>query len=64
LFAGVAVLQIIGPWMENDFIKNPQVDFTTAITTVFILILAGAIAGYIPARRAAKIKPIEALREE
>jgi putative ABC transport system permease protein len=64
LFVGVAVLQIIGPWMENDFIKNPQVDFTTAITTVFILILAGAIAGYIPARRAAKIKPIEALREE
>ena len=64
LFAGVAVLQIVSPLMENDFIKNPQVDFTTAITTVFILILAGAIAGYIPARRAAKIKPIEALREE
>ncbi len=64
LFAGVATLQILGPFMENDFIKSPQVDFTTAISTVFILIIAGAVAGYIPARRAAKIKPIEALREE
>jgi putative ABC transport system permease protein len=28
------------------------------------LILFGAIAGYIPAKRAAKIKPIVALRDE
>ncbi|EDM45668.1 ABC transporter, permease protein, putative [unidentified eubacterium SCB49] len=64
LFAGVGLLQLISPMAESDFIKSPQVDFTTAITTVFILIIAGAIAGYIPARRAARIKPIEALREE
>ncbi len=64
LFAGVGLLQLISPMVDNDFIKAPQVDFTTAISTVFILIIAGAIAGYIPARRAAKIKPIEALREE
>jgi putative ABC transport system permease protein len=50
--------------VENDFIKSPQVDFNTAITTVFILIAAGAVAGYIPARRAAKIKPIDALRDD
>jgi len=64
LFAGVGLLQLVSPMVDNDFIKAPQVDFYTAITTVLLLIVAGAIAGYIPARRAANIKPIEALREE
>lgn len=64
LFFGVGLLEIVSPLIDSDFIKFPQVDFTTAITTVLILIVAGAIAGYIPARRAANIKPIEALRDE
>jgi putative ABC transport system permease protein len=64
LFLGVGLLQIISPMIDNDFIKSPQVDFNTAITTVFILIFSGALAGYFPARRAANIKPIDALRDE
>ena len=64
LFFGVGLLEIVSPFIDSDFIKFPQVDFTTAISTVLILIIAGAIAGYIPARRAANIKPIEALRDE
>ena len=64
LFLGVLLLELVGPQVQNDFIDAPQVDFTTAITTVLILIISGAIAGYIPARRAAKIRPIEALRDE
>jgi putative ABC transport system permease protein len=35
-----------------------------AISATLVLILFGAIAGYIPAKRAAEIKPIEALRDE
>lgn len=64
LFLGVGLLEIFGPLIDNDFIKFPQVDFVTAISTVIILIVAGALAGYIPARRAANIRPIEALRDE
>lgn len=64
LFLGVGLLQLISPYIQADFIKNPTVDFTTVMTTVGILIVAGAIAGYIPARRAAMIRPIEALRDE
>lgn len=64
LFFGVGLLEIVSPFIDSDFIKFPQVDFTTAVSTVLILIIAGAIAGYIPARRAANIKPIEALRDE
>lgn len=64
LFLGVGLLEVTAPYIENDFINNPTVDFTTSITTVVILVVAGAIAGFIPARRAANIKPIEALRDE
>lgn len=64
LILGLALLEIVGPQIDSPFIKFPQVDFTTAITTVFILVAAGALAGFLPAYRAAKIKPIVALRDE
>ena len=64
LIFGLGLLELIGPQIDSPFIKFPQVDFPTAITTVFILVLAGALAGFIPAYRAAKIKPIIALRDE
>jgi len=43
---------------------NPTVDFSIAVSATLLLIVAGAIAGYIPAKRAASIKPIVALRDE
>ncbi len=64
LFLGVIALNIASPLIDSDFIKFPRVDFATSITIVLIIIFAGALAGYFPARRAAHIKPIEALRDE
>ncbi|UZO81194.1 ABC transporter permease [Aquimarina sp. ERC-38] len=64
LITSLILLELVGPMIETEFIKNPTVDFNVAITTVIILILAGAIAGFFPAWRAAKIKPIVALRDE
>ena len=49
---------------EQIFFMNPTVDFGTAVAATLILILSGALAGYIPARKAAKVKPIEALHDE
>jgi putative ABC transport system permease protein len=49
---------------EEIFFRNPTVDFTTAITSMLILVISGALAGYLPARKAANVKPIEALRDE
>ena len=43
---------------------NPTVDFNIAVSATLLLIVAGAFAGYIPAKRAASIKPIVALRDE
>jgi putative ABC transport system permease protein len=64
LILGLGLLELVGPTIDNDYIKYPQVDFNTALYTVFILVAAGSLAGFIPAYRAAKIKPIIALRDE
>jgi putative ABC transport system permease protein len=40
------------------------VDFNIAITALVILAFSGALAGLVPANRAVKIKPIDALRDE
>ncbi len=64
LLFGLVLLQLVGPFIETDYIRNPSVDFSVAITTVVILVVAGAVAGFFPAYRAANIKPIEALRDE
>lgn len=64
LIFGLGLLEIFGPHIEQDFIKYPQVDFNIALSAVMVLVFAGAVAGFIPAYRAAKIKPIVALRDE
>ena len=65
LFSGMFVLRNIGSALEEDyFIKDPSIDLSTAITSTIILVIFGAVAGYIPAKRAASIKPIVALRDE
>jgi len=64
LFLGIVVLKNVGLRLEDYFIKNPFIDMSTAIAATLILIVFGAIAGYIPAKRASRIKPIVALRDE
>ena len=64
LFLGILLLKNIGLSLEDYFIKNPFIDFGTALAATVVLILFGAIAGYIPAKRASRIKPIVALRDE
>ncbi|RDY58761.1 ABC transporter permease [Flagellimonas nanhaiensis] len=64
MLVGLAVLNSIGIKLEDYFIKNPYINTTVAVIATVFLILFGALAGYIPARRAAKIKPIVALRDE
>ncbi|MDA9187625.1 ABC transporter permease [Flavobacteriaceae bacterium] len=64
LFLGILVLENIGLTLEEYFIKNPFIDFGTAFAATLVLIIFGAVAGYIPAKRASRIKPIVALRDE
>jgi putative ABC transport system permease protein len=65
LVLGVGLLELLSSLMENvPFIKNPQANFSVAIDATILLIISGAIAGFVPANKAAKIKPIIALRDE
>ena len=61
---GIALLSNIGDRLEEFFIIDPYIENSTAIVATVLLILFGAVAGYIPAKRAASIKPIVALRDE
>ena len=44
--------------------QDPSVGLDVALEATLLLIIAGTLAGLIPARKAAKVKPIEALRAE
>ena len=75
MMAGIGVTELINFIMEQSaaanpsetgmsIFKNPTVNLSYVYISTIILIVAGIIAGYIPAKRAVKIKPIEAMRDE
>jgi putative ABC transport system permease protein len=66
LMFGVGVLSLAGKILENStgIIKDPQIGFGVGVGALIILLIIGTLAGFIPANRAMKIKPIEAIREE
>jgi putative ABC transport system permease protein len=69
LVFGVGILEgvnyiLISSGAESEMFKNPNIDFNMAVTALVILVISGAVAGLIPARKAVSIKPIDALRYE
>jgi putative ABC transport system permease protein len=68
LVFGVLVTELIsnavGEGSRDSMFLNPTIDLKVALTALSILIISGALAGFIPARKAIKIKPIDALRAE
>lgn len=69
LIIGVAIIEGVALLLEktgaaSDGLKNPEVNFSVAVTAVILLILSGLLAGFFPARRALKVKPIDAIRSE
>ena len=71
LIGGVGVMEAVNFFMDRaaaaspsqfSMFKNPTLDLSTAVSATLVLIVAGMIAGYVPARRAARIKAIDAMR--
>ena len=65
LVLGIAVLELGAKAISGaEYFRNPEVDLAVAIQATLLLIVAGLAAGFVPARRAAAVRPVEALRNE
>jgi len=67
VFLGMLVLQAIDAILsntDNPPVSNPTVDISIAVQVTITLVIAGALAGLLPALKAIKVKPVEALRDE
>ena len=66
MIAALGVLELMNRFLPEDspYFKNPEVNIQIALIAVGVLVLAGATAGFFPALKAARIRPIDALRDE
>ncbi len=66
LLIGIALLELLNSAIGNsgEMFLNPTVDLSTALKALCLLIVSGAFAGFMPAKKAVSIKPVEALRSE
>ncbi|MDD4777459.1 MAG: ABC transporter permease [Fermentimonas sp.] len=77
LMMGIGLTEIINFFMEQaasaqpvsdepqmSVFTNPTVEVGYAVFATIVLIVSGVLAGYLPARKAVKVKPIEAMRQE
>jgi putative ABC transport system permease protein len=67
LVAGVGALELLGSFLtklDGAPLSRPEVDLQAALIAAAVLVVAGAIAGIVPARHAARVAPVEALRAE
>ncbi len=62
---GVGVVEAVRAWLpENEYVRDPSVDLRAVLLALAAITIAGLLAGLFPARRAARIEPIVALRDE
>jgi putative ABC transport system permease protein len=67
LILGVFTVEGINMLLEGSdggMFANPEVKIDIALKTIGIMVIAGAFAGFLPANRAVRIRPIDALRTE
>ena len=71
LSLGVGILELLNQILlssagtDNElFFRNPEINLNMALSALAVLVIAGMVAGLIPAKRAINIKPIDAIRDE
>ncbi|MCK5337529.1 MAG: ABC transporter permease, partial [Bacteroidales bacterium] len=65
LVMGVGLLELLSNVLPaTDYFANPEVNIQIAVYATLLLVISGALAGFVPARKAASVKPVVALRDE
>jgi putative ABC transport system permease protein len=65
LIAGVGLLELSSKYIpDSGYFSNPEVNIQAALGATAILIVAGALAGFVPARKASMVRPVVALKDE
>jgi putative ABC transport system permease protein len=65
LVAGVGVVELVASkFPEAPFFRQPSVSLQVAISATLVIMGAGALAGFFPAYRAARVNPVVALRSD
>ena len=65
LVAGMGLLELLSNALTDaPYFSNPEVNLVMVGSATAVLVLFGSLAGFFPARRAARIQPIVALRDE
>jgi putative ABC transport system permease protein len=64
VIAGVSVVELVNRYVpEVPFFRHPAVDLRAALVATLLIVGAGLVAGFLPARRASLVSPMEALRD-
>ena len=68
LVFAVGIIETVNYFLSQNpspdaMFTNPEINFRIAVISIFILMISGVFAGLIPANRALKIKPVEAIRD-
>jgi len=58
----VGIVRVVPFFSLEDFIGTPRVDIWASVAAVILLGLVGFVAGIFPARRAANLQPVQALK--
>ncbi|GJM30443.1 MAG: ABC transporter ATP-binding protein [Cyclobacteriaceae bacterium] len=69
LLAGVGFVELTNYALiqfdaQSEFFANPEIDFEVGLTALLVLVVAGTLAGVVPAQKAARTNPVIALRDE
>jgi ABC-type antimicrobial peptide transport system permease subunit len=62
--AGVGASLLLGRWLESLLFGVNPYDATTYLVALALISVVAGVASYVPARRAAGVEPLTALRQE
>jgi putative ABC transport system permease protein len=65
LVGGLALVELVRAKVPpSDYFRDPQADLAVVAGALVLLVISGLLAGWFPARLAAKVNPVVALRAE